>query len=419
MKKYDKNIIWILGLLLIIFMIGCDEGDLGSNPKNKNTIVLYNGTLINGTGETPVENSVVVVKDEQIIDVGIIGEIETPKDAEFIDLNGATILPGFINSHAHYVYDSKVLNTFAMAGVTTVRDMQDNDSTRMENWSWFDYRDDLNMENYNSRLVAVGPMISVENGYPAFGGNETEKFLNITSVEDAKIKTQKLIDKGADVIKISVETGITFWQQDPLPKLSEEEIKAIINTAHANNIKVAAHITHSIDLDIFITNGGDEIGHMVIDENLSDDLINQMVENDVYWGPTLELWKYVQLAFSDKPGFNYYPNAVNNLKRFVRAGGKVALGSDYGGFGQFEFQMGMPMLEIEGMLEAEMTPMQIIVASTKNAAYVCNMEDKIGTIEKGKIADILVVDGDPLMDIQSLNKPLLVIHNGEIINNKL
>ena len=92
----------------------------------------------------------------------------------------------------------------------------------------------------------------------------------------------------------------------------------------------------------------------------------------------------------------------------------MALGTDFAGYGA-EFQLGMPMLEIEAMREAGMTPMQIIVAATQNGAHVCNLENEIGTLEEGKKADILVVDGDPLLDIQTLARTLLVIHDGVVI----
>jgi imidazolonepropionase-like amidohydrolase len=93
------------------------------------------------------------------------------------------------------------------------------------------------------------------------------------------------------------------------------------------------------------------------------------------------------------------------------------LGTDFAGYGA-EFQLGMPMLEIEGMLESGMMPMQIIVAATQNGAHVCNLDDEIGTLEVGKAADILVVDGDPLSDIQALARTLFVIHDGVVIREE-
>ncbi len=131
-----------------------------------------------------------------------------------------------------------------------------------------------------------------------------------------------------------------------------------------------------------------------------------MVDNGTYWVPTLELWKRVG-GGNDKL-------AVANLTRYVAAGGKVALGTDYAGYSAV-FDLGMPVTEIELMQQAGMTPMQIIVAATRNGAHVCNLGDELGTLQAGKIADVLVVNGDPLEDVQALTQVRLVIHNGEVI----
>ena len=108
---------------------------------------------------------------------------------------------------------------------------------------------------------------------------------------------------------------------------------------------------------------------------------------------------------------------LDNLRRFKNAGGKVALGTDFDGY-DCEFDLGMPMTEMILMQKAGMTPMQIIVAGTKHGAHVCNLDHELGTIEKGKIADIIVVEGNPLNDIQLLQNVRIVIHNGEIIRRE-
>jgi len=135
-----------------------------------------------------------------------------------------------------------------------------------------------------------------------------------------------------------------------------------------------------------------------------DELIQRMVNENVYWVPTLELWKCTGSGNI----------AISNLRRFVDAGGKVALGTDFEGY-TCDWDLGMPITEINAMWEAGMTPMQIIVAATKHAAYVCNLEDELGTLEKGKIADLFVVNGNPVEDINALLDVRMVIHEGEII----
>ncbi len=195
------------------------------------------------------------------------------------------------------------------------------------------------------------------------------------------------------------------------PMLSLDEIKIIVQTAHRSNKQVSAHISRSKHLDIAIKCEVDDVAHMVVDY-LPDSLITLMIEKNLYWVPTLELWKGV----SERYNLNWITTAKNNLKRFVKAGGKVSLGTDYDGY-VTSFNLGMPITEIRLMKESGMTPMQIIIAGTRNAARVCNLENELGTIEPGKIADIIIVGNNPLDDLETLLNVQMVIHNGEIIKD--
>jgi imidazolonepropionase-like amidohydrolase len=415
-KKTDSVVLSVHSILLVYILCGCSESTSDDTTPEAVTesLILVNGTMIDGTGDEPIQDAMIVVRGDRIVAAGRAESMAAPENARVVDLHGATILPGFINTHVHFAYDAETLQAFAQAGVTTVRDMQD--SERMD-WQWFERRDELLKDPLNARLLAVGPMVTVPGGYPIVF---EEKALIITSSEQARTDIQALIDAGADAIKIAVETGTAYFMEKKMPTLSLEEVEAIVSVAHPSDIKVVSHITHSQDIPIFLDGGGDEIGHMVVDDELSDDLIEQIVAADIYWGPTLELWYLVQQVYEQQfEGFRYYSNAIANLKRFVEAGGKAVLGTDFGGFPGNEFQMGMPMIEIESMLKADMTPMQVIVAATRDAAHACNREKDLGTLEKDKIADILVVEGNPLEDIQALNRPVLVVHNGTVIRNEL
>jgi len=358
-------------------------------------LALINGTLINGSGDEPVADAIVVVQDDRIMAAGPKDMVDIPANAEIIDVNGATILPGFINAHVHRGYREQNLKTWAQGGVTTVRDLAGR--------SQFDLRDTLNRDNTNARLVAVGPMVTTVGGYPGSG-------LMVESPEDAHQKVNGLIDDGADVIKIPIEDDL---QGRRWSMLSMEEIVAIVETAHARGLPVSAHISRAKHLKIAIEAGVDDVAHMIVD-NLPDDLITQMINQDIYWEPTLELWQCVR----QKHGVQWDTTAIENLRRFVAAGGKVALGTDFAGY-TCDFDSGMPMTEIGLMQEAGMTPMQIIVAATKHAAHVCNLGQGFGTLEPGNIADIIVVNGNPLDDISVLQNIGIVIHNGEIIRNTL
>jgi formylglycine-generating enzyme required for sulfatase activity len=164
---------------------------------------------------------------------------------------------------------------------------------------------------------------------------------------------------------------------------------------------VTAHATSAKDLRRALDAGVDDVVHMAVDR-VSDKVIRRMVDADVSWVPTLEA-----LGNRDQ----------GNLRRFVKAGGRVALGNDGGYLAGIE--VGMPMREIQAMHDAGMTPMQIVVAATRDAAYVCRRADVLGTLEVGKYADILVVNGDPLRNLDVLRDVQLVIHEGIIIRNKV
>ena len=365
---------------------------------------LVKGTLIDGTGAKAMPDAAIIVRDDRITAVGPRPDIEIPGDSFIVNVQGKTILPGFINSHVHWAFNRKNLSKWAREGVTTVRDLG-RSTAYPENL--FKTRNSLNANHKCARLVAVGLFINVEGGYPAarWGGYmET-----VRSPEEARQAVNKLIDAGADVIKTAVESGYIF-RRSGWPLLSPDELNVLVKTAHERGKPVTAHVTSARDLAPALDAGVDEIAHMVVDE-LPNELVHRMIETGTRWLPTLELWQHA----SRKYPVNYGEVSIKNLARFVEAGGEVALGTDYGGAPQMAFELGMPISEIEWMMEAGMTPMQIIVSATKNAARACNMEGQIGTLEVGKLADILVVDGDPLTDIHALTKVHLVLREGKSI----
>lgn len=364
-------------------------------PAGDQVMALVHGTLIDGTGAPPLPDAAVVIQQGRIVSAGASAQVKLPDGVRVIDVQGATILPGLINAHVHQGYSEQNLKAWAQGGVTTVRDLGASPSDDL-----FARRDALLRDPLNARLVAAGPMVTVPDGYPMvpWGG----KGLTVASPQDAASKVDQLLDSGADVIKIAMESGGSFRKN--IPMLSAQEAQAIVQAAHHRGGWVSAHVLRTADLERALDAGADDIAHMVEDP-LTDALIQRMVKEGVYWVPTLELWQRVGLT--DK-------RTVANLSRFVKAGGKVALGTDYAGYAA-EFDLGLPVTEIELMHEAGMTPMQIVVAATQHAARVCNLSHELGTLEPSKIADVLVVDGDPLQDLQALSRVRLVVHRGVII----
>jgi imidazolonepropionase-like amidohydrolase len=355
--------------------------------------VLVNGTLIDGTGNDAVPDAVVALDGERIVAVGSRDQVIVSPHTPTIDVQGATVLPGFVNAHVHQAYNRQSLEAWAQAGVTTVRDLV-NEGTPAD---LFAFRDEVSADPRYARLVAAGPMVTVPGGY----GRQP-----VTSAEDARQVITTLLDEGADLIKIGIEDDL---QGRTWAMLSAEEIRAIVDTAHARNVPVAAHISRRRHLELALETGVDDVAHMIVD-HLPDELIESVIKADVFWEPTLELWQCV----STLRGLGWDATAIDNLRRFSQAGGEVALGTDYAGY-RCQFDSGIPVTELELMRKAGMTPIQIIVAATRNAAHVCNLEEEIGTLEPGKLADILVVEGNPLEDLQALTEVRMVIHNGVVI----
>ena len=378
----------ILLLSVSLLLAGC-----APSATQQDALVLINGTLIDGTGAAPIPKAILVIRGEQIVAVGTRDEVNIPDGAHVIDLKGTTILPGFINAHIHSGFRGENLQAWAYGGVTTVRDEGIISSGSLDELMAF--RDSAAKDPMNARLVSSGYMISVPDGY----GD-----IFVDSPEEARRKVFEELDAGVDMIKISMEDG--YAGKSGLPKLTDEEIAAIITAAHERGTHVSGHITQAEYLEVLVNAGVDDIAHIAYDV-VPDEVWKDMVAKDIYLVPTFTVFRNYSAPVDI---------CVLNLRNFVELGGKAALGNDYGG-GPGKFELGIPMYEIEKMSEAGMTPMQIIEAATQNAAHVLNIEDQVGTLEAGKVADVLVVAGNPLEDLQALTDIRMVIHNGTIIRD--
>jgi len=364
------------------------------------TLALVGGLLIDGTGSGPIEDGVVVIRGGRIVEAGAIGDVVVPGDCDVIDVSGSAILPGFVNAHVHDGYHEENLRAWARGGVTTVRDLGVLHHWTRGSTEDFALRDRLNSDSRNARLIAAGPLVTTVGGYGGYA---------VISAGDAREKIDELVDGGADVIKIAIEDNL---QGRTWPLLAPDEVAAIVDTAHARGVVVSAHISRSEHVQAALDAGVDDVAHMAVDR-VPPGLIEQMVKQGMVWVPTMELWACV----AERHDLDWWLAAASmNLADFVASGGRVALGTDFAGY-TCSFDLGMPMTEIGLMADAGMTPMQIIVASTRNGAMACGLADELGTIESDKIADVIVVDGNPLERIDALRDVWLVVHNGEIIRN--
>lgn len=411
------------------------------------TLLLRNARIIDGNGGAPLDDHSVLVKDGRIAEIAPSAALPTPPDATEIDLSGKTLLPGFIDCHVHImgnpdprlsprmsnipIRDATYLKGRALlqavtaarktmeAGFTTIRDLGAPNDV-------FVLRDSLAAgEHPGPRLLSAGK------GITHTGGHGTEYSNDMAHVADGADEVLKAIRyqavAGADAIKI---IGGTRPALSPPFRgragYTTEELIPGIEEAHRAGIKVAAHAhSHTEGIKNCIRAGVDSIEHgFPLDAAAAD----MMAERGTFLCPTLSVNPAAQQAIEE--GLWTYPGSEEQMKRmeaYARetialaksAGVKIALGTD----------AAMPLVfhgdnahEFELMVEYGLTPMEAIVAGTRNAADNIGLLDEIGTIEAGKAADLVVVNGDPLENIGILRDPTsiaLVIKEGQVVEGTL
>lgn len=378
-----------------------------------NNLILRNARLINGTGEDPINNVSISITD------GIIDSImfdhasvqQYSDEHRIIELNGLTVLPGLINSHVHsgfkYMKDKPLrdfheeyLKACINTGVTTIRDegmfIDSEVKVVLEKRQKYE-------SEYFPRIITTGKYFSAPGGY---GGMQP---IGVGTEEEARRKVNEIVSLGIDMIKTSLEDGL-----DPstygLPQLSVGILSAICDEAHKNGVKVSAHVTQSHNLKKLVEAGIDDAAHMIFDE-LSDELITEMISKNIYIVPTLTVLK----MFNEKYGAPVLEKGKENTCKFVQMGGKIGIGNDFIEEELPWYKMGAPITELKLLAEAGLSNMQIIVAATKHNSEICAIDDRVGTVEEGKIADLIVVDGDPLSDIEDLTKIKFVLKDGYVV----
>ncbi len=346
----------------------------------------------------------------RIVQIGTADTLRYSADTPVRDVRGATIMPGFINAHVHITgLTDDDLRRWTRAGVTTVRDLA---GPLVELVAT---RDRIRAANDATlpRLLVAGPIVTVKGGYPFAVGDQTLRVegLAVRDADDARAIVSALADGGADLIKLAV-SGRTdvHWME-----LSNEEIAAITATAHARGLRVSAHVDRNVALRRAVLNGIDGAVHSPRDR-LSAEVIALMVQRGVSMSPTISVYEALAHHRRNETSWRKWmqPTMYDNLRRFVAAGGMLALGDDYGGVPGMPISM--PMAELLHWQAAGLSPQQIIEASTRGSAQALGLEAELGTVEVGKVADLLVVQGNPLADLSALARPLVVVHDGHIVD---
>ena len=425
-----------IGLALAIFWI---SPLLFSEPVD--TYALVSDTLIDGISENGLNNKVVLVKKNVISDIVPVTEI--PPNAIRIDLPGTTLMPGMINAHEHpmiYRHDYQNahleassaykallglsnLQNLLLAGWTTIRVMGDADVY----YAVHDLKRIIEEGVFwGPRLTGAAHYISVTGGggdinYLSPEQNVIADGLIVDGVDEIRKAIRQEIKYGSDWIKIMV-TG-AFMSVGDHPKnvsFSPEELAAAVTEAKRQNVPVAAHAHATEGINQAILSGVRSIEHGSFINQKSIDL---MVKHGTFLVPTIYVGDYYALsgklreqAKNDDFYLSFRDSWLQLIGRAHRSGVKIAVGSDLCG----------PMVEstvcareFATLIEAGLTPMAAIKAGTIVGAELLQWDDRIGSIEVGKLADIIAVLGNPLETIEALENPVFVMKDGQIIKNNL
>lgn len=407
--------------------------------------LIRNGTLIDGTGTAPLADAAVLVKDNQIQDVGHVSGIHLP-DAQTteIDAGGGFILPGFIDTHVHVMLEGvniarDMTTPFSMrffnavnymkntinAGITSVRDAGGADA---------------GVKQAVETGVVVGPRLQISISVLTITGGHGDGWMRsggefnlfpsypgfpecrVDGVEGCRRKVREVLRAGADVIKICSTGGVLSPTDHPeFTQFSPEELEVIVREArYRRGIKVMAHAQGTEGIKNAIRAGIHSIEHGIY---LDDEAIELMLKHGTFLVPTL-LAPLAVLEAGEKGGMPEYGIRKSrevieihseSISRAHKAGVKISMGTDAG-----VMPHGTNLRELGLMVNIGMKPMESIVATTKKAAECLGWEDRVGTLQAGKLADIIVVKTDPLQDIHSLENTdniAFVMKDGKVLKD--
>jgi imidazolonepropionase-like amidohydrolase len=414
---------------------------LGGHAAAAKDVVIHAGTLIDGVTKTAQSHVSILIHDDRItaVEPGFV----TPAGAEVIDLSGSTVLPGLIDCHDHITAtwhtgdpirlavtrtneDDAIEATVSarntlLAGFTTIRDVGASTPVIVAL-----KRAVNNGVVPGPRMWVAGAPISPTGGHgdPANGLDPELDHPHwddtlVDSPEAARRVVRTLRREGADLIKILPSGGVMSIGDDPkLQLMADDEIKAVIDTAHALNMKVAAHAHGEVAINHTIALGVDSIEHGSYADAASYALFKA---HGTYLVPTMLVGAKVYQRAKEHPeqlnpstaekALVIGPLLKKNLHDAYAAGVKIAFGTDTFGLSQH----GENAQEFAIMVSAGMTPMDSIWAATHNAADLIGDLPDIGAVAPGHYADIVAVNGDPLKDITMLEHVPFVMKGGKVV----
>jgi len=420
-------------------------------------LALVGGMLLDGYEVPPIHHAAVLIEGNKIVQVGPASEVKLPPDTTIIDTSGRTMMPGMIEAHAHLAIlghgdygrwfpwlaehkaqfpPERILEISArqllMAGVTSAIDLG---GPLKESVS---VRDRIKRgEIPGPRMEMSGPAIAHRNGPPpATPSVSLLAGRSVSTPEEAAQATEENIKAGVDVIKCQVP-------------LSYEEYKAIVDTAHKHNVKVHAHLYTEKELSDAFRAGVDVLQHVGSAgvPLYSKDLVKAIVDSGrpvvptaahrvFVWPATLEfperlqhpqlkkdfppeIYAEVQDSLKDYRSLRYFNTTDRqmffgdaDMHQWIESGAVIGMGTDSGT--PMNFHIDALWREAKAFVDHGMSPPRVISALTRINARIFNMGNDLGTIEAGKLADIIVVDGNPLFDIVALSHVETVVKDGVV-----
>ena len=401
--------------------------------------------LIDGNGSAPVERGAVLLEGDTIAAVGAEGTVVPPEGARVEErvYEGATVMPGLVDCHVHLngmgdgragdelttlpdevlaLQSARNARAHLYAGVTTVRDCGAKQRTT------FLLRQAIEMGiTVGPTLVLTGRPIAIVGGHLSYFGIEA------TGPDECRAAVRQLVKEGADFVKITATGGSTRTSIPERPSFDVDELKAICDEIHKFGKHAAAHCVSSQAMLNCLDAGIDTIIHARHREpdgswRYREDVVERMVEQGVMANCNLggSTVRRRELSAKAETGelspaeqaeldsaMNDRDDYVDAIQRMRAAGVRLASGSD-SSWGRYP--MGLFHWEVEAHVDAGMTPMEAIVSATSDSAKSCWVDDRVGTLEPGKRADVLVVEGDPSRDITALGNTVDVFLGGSRVD---
>ena len=389
------------------------------------------GRLVDGRGGRPIDRGAVLVQGSKVRAVGAQSEVAAPDGApvEVLDYPDKTVMPGMVDCHTHNngfgdgrsgdevaTLPDEVLTLQAarnaraslFTGVTSFRE------NGPKNMTMFRLRDAIREgRETGPRMVLCGRPVAIIGGHMSYFGSP------VTGPTEARAMTRQLVKEGADYIKITATGGTTRTSHPMRPSFDVDELTAITDEAHKFGKLTAAHCVSTQGIVNSLDAGVDMIIHCVFKEAdgtdaFREDVAERIGQQGAYVNPTLHVGRAKAWAMQQKKdehgltpgeqieldGFTHnYEARLEHCRKMIAMGLKVITGSDAS---WSDYKLGNTAYETECLVAAGMSPAQGVVSVTGDAATALGIDDVTGTLEEGKEADIIALDGDPTEDVGAL-----------------